>query len=45
MLMTQHNLHYYHDLMAQLRVSIETGTFRILIESLQNGWNSLDESV
>jgi queuine tRNA-ribosyltransferase len=45
MLMTRHNLHYYHDLMAQLRVSIETGTFRNLIESLQNGWNSLDESV
>ena len=45
MLMTQHNLHYYHDLMAQLRVSIETGTFRNLIESLHNGWNSLDESV
>ncbi|MDH3640733.1 MAG: tRNA guanosine(34) transglycosylase Tgt [Gammaproteobacteria bacterium] len=40
MLMTQHNLHYYHDLMAQLRVSIETGTFRNLIETLQNGWNS-----
>jgi queuine tRNA-ribosyltransferase len=45
MLMTQHNLHYYHNLMAQLRASIETGTFRNLIESLQNGWNSLDESV
>jgi queuine tRNA-ribosyltransferase len=45
MLMTQHNLHYYHDLMAQLRVSIETGTFRNLIESLHNGWNPLDESV
>jgi len=45
MLMTQHNLHYYHNLMAQLRVSIETGTFRNLIETLENGWNSLDESV
>jgi queuine tRNA-ribosyltransferase len=45
MLMTQHNLHYYHELMAQLRASIETGTFRNLSETLQNGWNSLNESV
>ena len=41
MLMTRHNLHYYHALMARLRASIETGTFRTLIETLQNGWNSL----
>ena len=27
MLMTHHNLHYYHNLMAQLRGAIETGTF------------------
>ena len=40
MLMTHHNLHYYHDLMARLRGSIETGTFRPLIESLEDGWNS-----
>ena len=33
MLMTQHNLHYYHQLMAQLRGSIETGTFRNLATS------------
>jgi queuine tRNA-ribosyltransferase len=45
MLMTQHNLTYYHELMARLRASIETGTFRSLIETLQNGWISLDESV
>jgi queuine tRNA-ribosyltransferase len=45
MLMTQHNLHYYHNLMAQLRASIETGTFRHRIATLQNGWNSRDESV
>jgi len=45
MLMTQHNLHYYHNLMAQLRVSIETGTFRNLIETLHHDWNSQDESV
>ena len=41
MLMTRHNLHYYHGLMARLRGSIETGTFRTLIETLQDGWNSL----
>jgi queuine tRNA-ribosyltransferase len=45
MLMTHHNLAYYHGLMARLRASIETGTFRSLIETLQNGWNSPDESV
>jgi queuine tRNA-ribosyltransferase len=42
-LMTHHNLAYYHDLMARLRASIETGTFRSLIESLHNGWDSPDE--
>ncbi len=40
MLMTEHNLHYYHGLMARLRASIETGTFRTLIESLKNDWTS-----
>ncbi len=45
MLMTHHNLHYYHELMARLRESIETGTFRSLIETLQNGWISPDEPV
>jgi queuine/archaeosine tRNA-ribosyltransferase len=45
MLMTQHNLSYYHSLMARLRDSIETGTFRTLIETLQTGWNSRNESV
>ena len=40
MLMTRHNLHYYHRLMARLRASIETGTFRTLVESLHNDWNS-----
>ncbi len=45
MLMTQHNLHYYHALMARLRGSIETGTFRTLIETLQKDWNSHYESV
>ena len=40
MLMTEHNLHYYHSLMARLRGSIETGTFRNLTETLKNDWNS-----
>lgn len=45
MLMTEHNLCYFHDLMARLRASIETGTLRSLIETLKNGWNSHNESV
>ena len=45
MLMTRHNLHYYHGLMARLRASIGTGTFRTLIETLQKDWNSHYESV
>ena len=40
MLMTRHNLHYYHDLMARLRRGIETGTFRTLVDTLHNDWNS-----
>ncbi|MEQ8689460.1 MAG: tRNA guanosine(34) transglycosylase Tgt [Pseudomonadales bacterium] len=39
MLMTEHNLHYYHALMSQLRASIETGTFRTLVETLHKDWN------
>ena len=38
MLMTEHNLHFYHNLMAQLRASIETGTLRSLAESLFAKW-------
>ena len=45
MLMTQHNLHYYHHLMSRLRESIETGTFRTLATSLFEGWKIPDESV
>jgi queuine tRNA-ribosyltransferase len=45
MLMTQHNLYYYHNLMSQLRTAIETGTFRTLVETLHNDWNSTHESV
>jgi queuine tRNA-ribosyltransferase len=45
MLMTQHNLSFYHGLMARLRASVETGTFRSLVESLRKDWNPHDESV
>lgn len=45
MLMTEHNLHYYHALMSRLRASIETGTFRTLRDDLRNDWNSHYESV
>jgi queuine tRNA-ribosyltransferase len=45
MLMTHHNLAYYHGLMARLRGSVETGTFRSLSASLRNDWNSTDEPV
>ena len=43
--MTEHNLYYYHQLMARLRASIETGTFRNLRDSLRKDWNSHYESV
>ena len=39
-LMTIHNLHYYQTLMRRLREAIEMGTFRTLVETLHNGWNS-----
>ncbi len=45
MLMTHHNLHYYHTLMAELRASIERGKFRTLIETLRADWNSPDEPI
>ena len=45
MLMTQHNLHFYHNLMAQLRGSIETGTFLSLAKALLNQWNRDNEFV
>ena len=45
MLMTHHNLHYYHELMRRLRRSIETGTLRTLVKTLVDGWNTQDESV
>ena len=45
MLMTTHNLHYYHDLMARLRGSIETGTLPGLIKRLHEDWNQDHEPV
>ncbi len=42
-LMTTHNLSYYHGLMARLRASIETGTFRRLRDSLLTAWNATHE--
>ena len=44
MLMTHHNLHYYHRLMGRLRGSIETGTLPSFVKSLNDGWNANDES-
>ncbi len=44
-LMTEHNLHYYHDLMRRLRGSIETGTLPSLAKTLYDGWNTQDEFV
>ena len=43
MLMTEHNLHFYHNLMAQLRASIETGTLRNLVQTLQTNWNQKND--
>ena len=40
MLMTQHNLHYYHHLLGQLRSAIETGTLRSLAATLRQSWNN-----
>ncbi len=39
-LATLHNLHYYLELMAQLRHSIETGTFAALAAGLEQGWRA-----
>jgi queuine tRNA-ribosyltransferase len=44
-LMTIHNLHYYHHLMAELRSAIETGTFRTVSKSLFDQWNTAHELV
>ena len=41
-LITRHNLHYYHGLMARLREAIESGTFRTLAQSLTIDWKEYD---
>ena len=43
MLMTTHNLHYYHNLMARLRKAIEMGTLPNLAKALADGWSRNDE--
>ena len=40
MLMTIHNLHYYHDLMRRLREAIEAGTLASLARTVTSGWES-----
>ena len=45
MLMTHHNLHYYQNLLGQLRRAIETGTLSTLIGDLHEGWKAQHESV
>ena len=40
MLMTIHNLRYYHRLMAQLRAAIEAGTFAHFSRTVADGWES-----
>ena len=40
MLMTMHNLRYYHRLMAQLRTAVEGGTLAQLARAVADGWES-----
>ena len=40
MLMTIHNLHYYHDLMRRLREAIEAGTLASFARTVTSGWES-----
>ena len=44
-LMSTHNLSYYHNLMARLREAIEKGTVTALVDTLTKGWNFRGESV
>ncbi len=39
-LMTAHNLRYYHDLMAELRAAIEAGTLTAFARTVTSGWDS-----
>lgn len=45
MAITQHNLAYYHGLMAQLRGAIETGTLAALASTLTDAWKTPNELV
>ncbi len=38
MLMSIHNLHYYHTLMKELRAAIEAGTLAAFARTVVNGW-------
>ena len=40
MLMTIHNLRYYHNLMARLREAIEAGTLATFADTVTGGWES-----
>jgi queuine tRNA-ribosyltransferase len=42
MLLTWINLHYYQDLMAQLREAISTNTFHDTAEQIKDGWSKGD---
>ena len=39
---TIHNLHYYLNLMRNLRLSIETGTLQTFIKEFEDTWNNID---
>ena len=41
-LQTIHNLHYYLNLMRNLRLSIETGTLQTFIKEFEDTWNNID---
>ena len=41
-LQTLHNLHYYLNLMRNLRLSIETGTLQSFIKEFEETWNNTE---
>ena len=41
-LQTIHNLHYYLNLMRNLRLSIETGTLQTFVKQFEDTWNNID---
>ena len=42
-LLTIHNLHYYLNLMRNLRLSIETGTLQTFVNEFEGTWNNQEE--